>query len=258
MTRSSGIFLAATALPVWLHAAPRGEWLDLLGPSALSGAAFLALLPSFRTAPRALEGDRIPLAGGLALIASLLLPIGAVAAAIWCLLARRLLSVRLTPSERGRLERALPFAFLAFPWVPGDLEFIGWWFRLSGSWTAGTAFEAAGWNVERQGTLLSLDGLRLSVSEACSGLRGLYLFLVGGAWIFERRFAGRGWFAVGILFAFAGAWIANTVRIIALGGVAVWFGPWLATGAFHEWFGAGAVALCAAALAAALPRRIRA
>ena len=107
------------------------------------------------------------------------------------------------------------------------------------------ALEALGYSVLRQGNILEMVGIKLSVEEACSGIRSLLAILfmcVLYNYFFVR---GRGMRALILLVATPIAILGNAVRIIAT-GVASQYNPALVSGAAHEAFGYVSVAVAAA------------
>jgi exosortase len=92
-------------------------------------------------------------------------------------------------------------------------------------------------SVHRDGTMLLVQGLPLSVEPACAGLNVLQsLLIVGGVLICARIPGGwRFWLALCALIPLA--WIANTSRIFMLGCAGLLVGPDFARGWFHEWGG---------------------
>jgi len=123
-----------------------------------------------------------------------------------------------------------------FPWIVLDGQILGWWFRYSGAAASEIFFRALALDVVREGTLLRVEGLPLSVDAACSGLNALQAMLVAGvglACVLLR--GGRFWIGVALLLPLA--WLANTARIISLGFIGLSFGADAATGWFHTWGG---------------------
>jgi exosortase len=96
--------------------------------------------------------------------------------------------------------------------------------------------EALGYSVLREGNILEMVGIKLSVEEACSGIRSLMaiffmcvlynFFFVAGTWM--RTFI--------LVMAIPIAILGNAVRIVAT-GVASQYNKALAEGAAHEAFG---------------------
>ena len=109
------------------------------------------------------------------------------------------------------------FPFLMFPWMQLDLQPIGWAFRISGAWVAALFFQVTGFEVDREGVYLVVEGAPIVVDAACSGLNALQSMCVAGSliafWTFQpsRAF----WCAVAVLPLFA--WVANTLRIGMIG-----------------------------------------
>jgi len=137
----------------------------------------------------------------------------------------------------ARLSRLLLLPALSFPWIAHDLAQVGWWFRLSGAWSATRLFGLLGFEVSRAGTNVWLQGFPVSVDPACAGLGTLQAMLLAGAFLalsqigHHRRF----WWQIAALVPFA--WVANTARVILTCVALLTAGPAFATGAFHSWSG---------------------
>jgi exosortase len=107
-----------------------------------------------------------------------------------------------------------------------------------------TCLEALGFSVLREGNILEMVGIKLSVEEACSGIRSLVaiffmcvlynFFFVAGRWM--RTFI--------LVMAIPIAILGNAVRIVAT-GIASQYNPALVQGAAHEAFGYVSVIIAA-------------
>jgi exosortase len=107
------------------------------------------------------------------------------------------------------------------------------------------ALEALGYSVLREGNILEMVGIKLSVEEACSGIRSLlaiFFMCVLYNYFFVQ---GRSMKTLLVLMAIPIAILGNAVRIVAT-GVAGQYNPALVSGATHEAF--GYVTVVAAAL----------
>jgi exosortase len=105
--------------------------------------------------------------------------------------------------------------------------------------------EALGYSVLREGNILEMVGIKLSVEEACSGIRSLvaiFFMCVLYNYFFVE---GRSMKALLLVMAIPVAILGNAVRIVAT-GVAGQYNPALVSGATHEAF--GYVTVVAAAL----------
>jgi len=134
-------------------------------------------------------------------------------------------------------SRLLILPFLGFPWVTQNLESLGWLFRYTGAATVQFLFTVLGFTVHREGTLLLIRDMPLSVEPACAGLNVLQSTLLVGALMICMR-APRGrffWIAFASLVPLA--WVANTLRIFVLGCAGLLCGPDFAMGWFHQWGG---------------------
>ena len=139
-------------------------------------------------------------------------------------------------------RRFLILPFLGFPWLTQNLESLGWLFRLTGAAAVQFLFTGLGMTVHREGTLLFIQNLPLSVEPACAGLNVLQAMLIVGCLLVCTRIpAGwRFWLALSSLVPLA--WLANTSRIFMLGSAGLMFGSDFARGWFHR--GGGWLVLC--------------
>lgn len=140
-------------------------------------------------------------------------------------------------------RRLLVLPILAFPWLFTDLHTLGWWFRLSGAGVSAWLFSSAGFGVEQEGTRLLVQGVPLTVDEACAGLGTLQAMLVAGS-LPAFHYLGRSplyWPAILSLVPLA--WLANCLRILLLGTAALTFGSDAARGWLHGWGGVAVIAL---------------
>jgi exosortase len=107
-----------------------------------------------------------------------------------------------------------------------------------------SALEALGYSVLRDGNVLEMVGIKLSVEEACSGIRSL-LAIIFMCVLYNYFFVnGRVMRAVILVMATPIAILGNAVRIIAT-GIASQYNPALVSGAAHEAFGYVSVAAAA-------------
>jgi len=98
------------------------------------------------------------------------------------------------------------------------------------------SLEALGFSVLRQGNILEMVGIKLSVEEACSGIRSL-LAIIFMCVLYNYFFVqGSGMKLLILIAATPIAILGNAVRIVAT-GVASQYNPALASGAAHEAFG---------------------
>jgi len=110
----------------------------------------------------------------------------------------------------------------------------------------GEAFlETLGYSVLREGNILELVGVKLSVEEACSGIRSLTAILFMCV-IYNYFFVqGRGTRWIILVTAVPIAILGNALRILAT-GIASQYDPALISGAAHEAFGYVSIAVAAA------------
>lgn len=147
------------------------------------------------------------------------------------------LRARVEASELARVRRLLPLLLLAFPWVTLDLQSVGWWFRLSGAWSAQHFFDLLGFRVSREGVGLIVQGLPVSVDASCSGLKALQALLIAGVALAYAVFGRTRRFWPNLALLPPIAWIANTARIVAICAAAMTWGSNFAMGWFHAWGG---------------------
>jgi exosortase len=134
-------------------------------------------------------------------------------------------------------RRFLILPFLGFPWLTQNLESLGWLFRYTGAGAVQLLFTLLGMTVHREGTLLLIGNLPLSIEPACAGLNVLQSMLIVGCLLICTRIPGgwRFWLALCLLVPLA--WAANTFRIFMLGCAGLIFGSDFARGWFHQWGG---------------------
>ncbi|HEY1759805.1 MAG TPA: exosortase/archaeosortase family protein [Bryobacteraceae bacterium] len=135
------------------------------------------------------------------------------------------------------LVKALAFPLLLLPFmipIPGVVyTSITFPLQLFASWVAENTLNFLGYPVLRDGNILELASQKLSVAEACSGIRSLlslsFLSLVY-AYFFDSRVWMR-WFLLGATIPIA--IIANAGRV-TITGILSEINPELARGFFHE------------------------
>jgi exosortase/archaeosortase family protein len=145
--------------------------------------------------------------------------------------------VRLDPGCRRRVQRLLLLPLLAFPWLALEGASLGWWFRLSGAWTAEHLFGLAGLAVTRVGTHLLVQGLPISVDASCAGLKVLQALLIAGTAVAFLQIGDRPGYSWSLPVLAGLAWLANTLRVLVLSGAALTVSPEFAQGWFHAWGG---------------------
>ncbi len=136
-------------------------------------------------------------------------------------------------SEIISLKRLILLPLMGFPWVTLDLNIVGWFYRLTGAWSAAKIFNIVGLNVEQRGTFLEIEGLTVSVEAACSGMNLMQSLLIGGvslAIIYLRK-SKHFWSSICLLPAIV--WISNTIRIIFITVIGLIYGVETAGGIFH-------------------------
>ena len=226
-------------------------WIWLRDPAWQTQAAdtlpILAALPLFAWlgAPWRLARNAGPPSPRLLLSGAVLLLVGALGnltlpmAMGWTLLLWAWLQPKIEPARAGPVRRLLVLPVMAFPWIAGDADVLGWWFRLSAAWTAENIFAGLGLSVARTGTNLIVQGAPIAVAPGCAGLGTLQAMLLAGCALasiyFGREGGLRYWLSLPALVLVS--WLANTLRVLAIAAAALSFGPAFAAGRFHEWGG---------------------
>jgi exosortase/archaeosortase family protein len=180
---------------------------------------------------RSLIGGSLLLFFGAALNSALALAIG------WTYLLWTWLKASLEPAQLPTIKKLLILPLLAFPWIILDVDRLGWWFRLSGAWTAAHFFSLLGFDVTLEGTQLLIEKLPISVEAACAGLNTLQAMLIAGSVVAFFILGDTPFYWWNIPLLIAAAWLTNTIRVILLSWVALKVSPEFALGPFHEWGG---------------------
>jgi exosortase len=210
------------------------EVLPILG--ALPVFVWLGAPWRFQTEPFHLDTPRL-VAAILLFVAGSICNSTILLAFAWTLAVWSWLKLRLEPAERTHISRLLVLLVMAFPWVTLDAGEVGWWFRLSAAWVTDHVYSLIGFEVTREGTLLKVQGLPVSVEAACSGLKALQAMLIAGTMLAfiqlgRHRYY---WWSLPLLIALA--WFANTARVLVLTAIALTFGTEFAEGWIHAWGG---------------------
>jgi exosortase len=144
-------------------------------------------------------------------------------------------------------ELTYPLATLILMIAPPNFVFerLTLQLQLLASRLGAAALEALGYSVLREGNILEMVGIKLSVEEACSGIRSLVAIVfmcVLYNYFFVEKKSMRIWI---LLFAIPIAILGNAVRIIATGVAGQYNQAWVG-GATHEAFGYVSVVVAAA------------
>jgi exosortase/archaeosortase family protein len=229
------VVLAALAIFIWLRdttwMTSSDDTLPIL--IALPLFAWIGAPWSFRPSPHGLSTSQIIwivvlFLLGIAFNSTLILTIG------WTFLLWSWLSARVPQEKLSSLKKLLILPLMAFPWIALDADRIGWWFRLSGAWSAAKFFSFFGANVSQEGTILVVNGLPISVEVACAGLNTLQSMLISGSLVAYLILgeSNRYWWNLPLLVVVS--WLANTVRIIMISSAALLINPKFALGYFHQ------------------------
>ncbi len=232
------VLLAVAAALIWLR---NTAWIS----TASETLPILAALPLFvwLGAPWRIQRTVFQLhrdwlaVGGILFAAGVATDLTFFFAAAWTAALWSWLRQRVEPDSIPGLHRLLVLPMLAFPWITLDAAPLGWGFRLSAAWSVKLLFGALGFVVEREGTSLLVQGVPIAVAPACSGLNALQAMLIAGTAlaVLELRQRRGFWWSLTMLPALA--WIANTLRVVALTAVALTFGSEFAGGWFHGFAG---------------------
>jgi exosortase len=144
-------------------------------------------------------------------------------------------------------ELVYPLATLILMIAPPNFVFERLTLRLQllASSLGSAALEALGFSVLREGNIIEMVGIKLSVEEACSGIRSLVAIVfmcVLYNYFFVEKKSMRIWILV---FAIPIAILGNAVRIVATGVAGQYNQAWV-SGATHEAFGYVSVIVAAA------------
>ena len=150
---------------------------------------------------------------------------------------------------------AYPLSTLILMIPPPALVFerVTWNLQMLVSRLGETSLELMGYSVVREGNILELVGTKLSVEEACSGIRSLFAILF--MCVLYNYFFVRGNFMRALLLVMAVpiAILGNVCRIVAT-GVASQYNQQLIRGTAHEIF--GYVSLIAAGIGCVILHRM--
>lgn len=144
-------------------------------------------------------------------------------------------------------ELAYPLCTLLLMITPPNFVFESLTLRLQmlASQLGAAALEALGYSVLREGNILEMVGIKLSVEEACSGIRSLVAIVfmcVLYNYFFVEKKSMRVWI---LLLAIPIAILGNAARIVATGIAGQYNHAW-AGGATHEAFGYVTITVAAA------------
>jgi exosortase len=230
--------LTVLAIFIWLRDLAWASTLDDTLPILMGiplfywiGRPWHLTQPQDRLSSSILVGTALLFLLGILFNSTLLLTLG------WVYLLWSWLRLRTPQEEHAKIAKLLILPLLSFPWITLDARALGWWFRLSGAQATGAFFSTLGLDVKVVGTYLLVNGLPISVEAACSGLNTLQSLLIAGsflAYVYLGNSA-RYWWNIPLLIVIA--WIANTLRIVVISGVALAVSPEFALGAFHLWGG---------------------
>ncbi len=144
-------------------------------------------------------------------------------------------------------ELTYPLCTLILMIAPPDFIFeaLTLWLQLLASRLGAVVLEALGYSVLREGNIIEMVGIKLSVEEACSGIRSLvaiFFMCVLYNYFFVEKKSMRIWI---LALAVPIAILGNAVRIVATGIAGQYNHDWVG-GATHEAFGYVSVVVAAA------------
>ncbi len=236
--------LAGIAIWIWLRDLGwRSQTLSTI-PILLSLAWYVWLVTpwQFRSSPSPLSQRTLTLAVPFLLVG--VLTNLCIALAIgWTIAFKAWVDATCTDATRRQATRLLLLPLMAFPWMALDGDWVSTYFRLTAAGTAEWVFSLMAFSVERSGTALTIQGLPVSVDEACSGLGVLQAVMIAGVVLLDAVIpqSFRYWIQIPLLILIA--WLANVARVLALACAALTWGPEFAAGPFHTWGGMSALVL---------------
>ena len=179
----------------------------------------------------------------LLLLAGTLTNLTLVLAIAWAIALRAWIQSRFSARTLAKANRLLILTIMAFPWMALDGDMVSTIFRLSAAQFTESTFSLLGLVVERSGTNLWIQGLPVSVNEACSGLGVLQAAMIAGVVLLEGLIPNKNRVWIQIPLLIATAWCANTLRVIVISFAALTWGTEFAAGPFHTWGGISALLL---------------
>jgi exosortase len=246
-----GVLLAAAFWPILLGI--YGSWFDERsymehGILVIPAAAYMAWAKRDKLAAIVPQPSR----WGIVILAwgALQALLGAVGQWVWVSRMAFLVSfvgaIALVYGFRMIRELTYPLCTLLLMIAPPDFIFQALTLRLQllASRLGADALEALGYSVLREGNILEMVGIKLSVEEACSGIRSLVAIVfmcVLYNYFFVEKKSMRIWI---LALAIPIAILGNAVRIVATGIAGQYNHDWV-SGATHEAFGYVSVVVAA-------------
>jgi exosortase len=238
-----GVLLAAAFWPILLGI--YGSWFDERsymehGILVIPAAAYMAWAKRDKLAAIVPQPSR----WGIVILAwgALQALLGAVGQWVWVSRMAFLVSfvgaIALVYGFRMIRELTYPLCTLLLMIAPPDFIFQALTLRLQllASRLGADALEALGYSVLREGNILEMVGIKLSVEEACSGIRSL-VAIVFMCVLYNYFFVDKRSMRIWILaLAIPIAILGNAVRIVATGIAGQYNHDWV-SGATHEAFG---------------------
>lgn len=158
-------------------------------------------------------------------------------AAAWTCLLRITLALAGVATAHPRPASLYVLVAAGFPWLATDLADLAWPFRTSAASIVAAVLGGIGHRAAAHGSLVHLDGIAISVDDACSGMGTLQACLLPAA-ILQALPGSRRRSPLALLaLVVALAWLTNLVRVLALSGLAVTLGPAAARGPAHTAIG---------------------
>ena len=161
----------------------------------------------------------------------------------WAMAFTSWVSSKFNEFTSGKAKRLILLIVMAFPWMALDGDWVSSIFRVTAAQSAEYSFSLIGFSVERTGTNPWIQGLPVTVNEACSGLGVLQAMMIVGVVLLEAVFPHKNQVMTQLLTSILVAWIANTLRVIGISVAALTWGVEFASGPFHTWGGMAILSL---------------
>ncbi len=243
MNQSDKAWLAGlSAMALWIWARDLA-WLSQAAgtlPILVSLAWFTWLVSPWQLATTRRPISMLPLAASaLLIVTGTISNLTILLAIAWALGLQAWINSRFQSQTRNKANRLLLLTVMAFPWMALDGDLVSTIFRLSAAQFSESIFSFIGFAVERSGTNLWIQGLPVTVNEACSGLGVLQAAMIAGVVLLEALVSKNNHFWMQVPLLIVAAWTANALRVIVISIAALTWGTEFAAGPFHTWGGMG-------------------
>ncbi len=245
-----GLIWALIGIPLWFW-----SFDSRMAPGALpicvAGFVMAAMiLVSHRDKP-VIEWDRpsgcgpsmwIPAMGSCGVLAGMVVGSTMMVAVIWTAILSCLWRGAFPHIPAGTWITILTLTCLGFPWVESQFHGLGWWFRLVGAGALEMLYSVIGFEVNRQGTLVHIEGAPVSVEEACSGMASLQTMILAGVFFLRERLQSWRSLVLWLIAIVVLSCVANTMRILVITFCILTFGVQISSGLLHDLIGLGCMA----------------